>query len=138
MNIIGELQTTNDALTMQQMRLQVIAENIAQAQTTKTPEGHAYQRKQVVFSSYMDRSGPAGDALPRLRIDGVESDRGLGERVHNPGHPHADKDGYVTYPNVSVSMEMIDLLQASRAYEANLVSIRTAKEMAEQAMSVGR
>jgi flagellar basal-body rod protein FlgC len=141
MNIIGELQSTYDALTVQQRRMQVIAENIAQSQTTRTPSGGAYQRKMVNFSSYLDQnstSGFSGASLPRLKMDGITYDETPGMRVEEPGHPHADEDGFVTYPNVSVSMEMVDLLEASRAYEANLASIRTAKEMAEQAMSMGR
>ena len=143
MNLLGHLQPTHDALEMQQLRLQVIAENIAQAQTTRTPDGGPYQRKQVQFSTYLERAGgldaPArGVELPRLKVDGLVSDDSPGERVFQPGHPDADADGFVTYPNVAVSMEMVELLQASRAYEANLQVVRTAKEMVEQALTIGR
>lgn len=140
MNLLGNIQPTHDALTMQQLRLQVIAENIAQAQTTKTESGGPYKRRELVFSSYMDPAEQNGSRanLPRLKLDSIKTDETPGQRVHQPGHPHADKDGYVTYPNVAVSLEMVDLMQAARAYEANLQVVKTSKQMVEQALSISK
>lgn len=140
MDLLGHLQPTQDALSMQQLRLQVIAENIANAQTTRTVDGGPYQRREVVFSAMLDRmnSGGSDRPLPRIEIEGIRADAGEGPRVHQPGHPDADEGGFVSYPNVAVSLEMVDLMQASRAYEANLQVVRTSKTMAEQAMSIGR
>lgn len=140
MDLLGNIQPTQDALSLQQMRLQVIAENIAQAQTTSTPDGGAYQRRELVFSAFFDQTtGNGGNSdLPRLRMEGIQKDETAGQRVHQPGHAHADEEGYVTYPNVAVSLEMVDLMQAARAYEANLQVVKTSKQMAEQAMGIGK
>lgn len=140
MDLLGNIKPTQDALQIQQLRLQVIAENIAHAQTTRTAQGGPYQRRELVFSSYLDpkaKSDIEGASLPRLRLDSVAKDPTPGDRIHQPGHPDADENGYVTYPNVAVSMEMVDLMQAARAYEANLQVVRTSKEMAEKAMTIG-
>lgn len=125
---------------MQQMRLQVIAENIAHAQTTRTADGGPYKRQEVVFSAVLKGAANlSGDrALPRMEIQGIREDSSEGPRVHQPGHPDADEEGFVSYPNVAVSLEMVDLMQASRAYEANLQVVRASKSMAEQAMLIGR
>ncbi len=141
MDILGHLQPTQDELAMQQTRLQIIAENIAQAQTTRDVDGQPFQRREVVFSAFLDRNASAPTSrteLPRLQVEGIRQDDTPGQRVFQPGHPHADEEGYVTYPNVSISMEMVDLLQASRAYEANLQVVRTSRELAEKAMNISR
>jgi len=138
MDLFGHIQPTQDALAMQQLRMQVIAENIAHAQTTRTPDGGAYQRREVVFSSYFDASANnhTDRNLPRIQLESIKSDDTPGPMVHEPGHPDADENGYVSYPNVAVSLEMVDLLQSARAYEANLQTIRVTKEMAEKAMAI--
>lgn len=137
MDLFSTIQPTQDALAIQQLRMQVIAENIANAQTTMTENGGPYQRREVVFSSYFDKASKGlSQELPRIRLEAVEADQTPGPTVHQPGHPNADENGYVTYPNVAVSLEMVDLMQAARAYEANLQAVRTAKEMAEKAMAI--
>jgi flagellar basal-body rod protein FlgC len=140
MDFFSHIQPTQDALAVQQTRLQVIAENIAHAQTTRTAEGGPYQRREVVFSAYFDPSSPnrSERSLPRLQMESLRVDETPGQRVHQPGHPDADENGYVTYPNVAVSLEMVDLMQTARAYEANLQAVRTTKEMAEKAMAIKR
>lgn len=137
MDLFSTIQPTQDALAIQQLRMQVIAENIAHAQTTMTESGGAYQRREVVFSSFFDKDSKGlSQELPRIHVEGIETDDTPGPTVHQPGHPHANDEGYVTYPNVAVSLEMVDLMQAARAYEANLQAVRTAKDMAEKAMSI--
>ena len=113
--------------------LRVTSNNIANANTTRDVDGQAYRRKVVSFESLLSPTGETG-----VRVADVTTDDTPGERVHNPGHPHADKEGMVRMPNVSTSTEMVDLITASRAYEANLAVVRNARQMAVRALSIGR
>jgi flagellar basal-body rod protein FlgC len=107
-----------------------------------TPEGGPYQRKQVTFAAAMENAmgGGAHDVgdLYGVEVVGITADKTPGPSVHNPSHPHADADGYVKMPNVNISHEMVDLVTASRAYEANLKSLETFRQMAEQSLSLLR
>ena len=139
------------ALTAQRLRLDTISNNIANAETTRTAEGGAYKREDVVFAT-RDRSSflPALVLAQRntgnsglLPMDGVQvaritQDETPGPRVYDPTHPDADADGYVTYPNVNIVTEMTNMLSASRSYEAGLAVIDMAKRMALRALDIGR
>ena len=152
MNIIPSLQITGDALTAERIRMDVVAQNIANAQTTRDVDGKAYQRKIVSFETVMNKAAKAlqdsgeGDsdeaqtsaAIKSVRVSGVTSDPTVGEKVYNPGHPDADKDGMVTMPNVKVAQEMVDLITSSRAYEANLAVAKNGRSMADAALRLGR
>jgi len=118
-------------LSAQRARLDVIASNIANVETTRTPEGGPYRRLQPVFAS---RGGVAGgvDAI------GFAEDARPPRRVYQPGHPDADADGFVAYPNVSIAEEMVDLVSATRSYEANAAAFNAAKSMAQRALDLGR
>lgn len=114
--------------------MDVVSQNIANAHTTRDVNGEAYKRKVVSFESALDAStGGTG-----VRVSKITDDSTPGELVRNPQHPHADKDGMVQMPNVNTSMEMVDLISASRAYEANLSVARNARQMATKALSIGR
>ena len=134
MNFISGINATSSALNAEKVRMDVVAENIANAYTTRGLDGKAYQRKTVSFEALLGAE-PGGSGV---RIAEIGSDSTPGELVHNPSHPHADKDGMVRMPNVSVSTEMVDLLAASRAYEANLAVVRNARQMAAKALAIGR
>src|SRR5262249_38684183 len=108
------------------MRMDLVAENIANAHTTHDVDGHAYKRKVVSFESFIT---PDADGSKGVRVSQVSNDTSPGELVFNPGNPDADKDGMVEMPNVNVATEMVDLLSSSRAYEANLAVVRNAKQM---------
>lgn len=136
MDLIPAVNITGDALDAEKIRMEVISENIAHAQTTRQENGQAYRRKEVTFESYLDRTG--GGAEERLRVSSVSEDEAPGRSVYMPTHPHADEEGMVEYPNVQISREMVDLITASRSYEANLTILRTSKQMAEEAMRIGR
>jgi flagellar basal-body rod protein FlgC len=143
MNIIPSLQITADALNAERVRMDVVSQNIANAQTTRDATGEAYKRKVVSFESVLqkasDRSGDLASVNVRsVRVAGVSSDNTPGQAVYNPGHPHADANGMVRMPNVEVAREMVDLISSSRAYEANLTVAKTARMMAEAAMRIGR
>jgi len=139
----GQLLSTTDVaasgLAAERLRMEIATNNIANANTTSTPEGGPFRRQQVVFSTVMDETTQLG----QLSLNGVEvaevlPDQTPFERVHMPGHPDADDQGNVLIPNVSIPMELVDLMTASRAYEANLKSLKIFKQMAEQAISLIR
>ena len=135
MDVLAASNITSSALNAEKLRMDIVAENIANANTTKGPDGLAYQRKTVAFQSIMDRaSGAAGG----VQVSAVTKDKTPGATYYNPAHPHADKTGMVTMPNVNLAYEMVDLMSASHSYEANLAVIRNSRQMASQAMSIGR
>ena len=122
--------------------MEVVANNLANANSTRTPEGGPYRRMEVVFASALNSAlaspdGP-GSELGGVQVVGLQRDWSELPRVYQPGHPDAADDGFVTMPNVKLPNEMVDLITASRAYEANLRSLRTFREMAEQALSLLR
>jgi flagellar basal-body rod protein FlgC len=118
-------------LSAQRARLDLIAGNIANAETTRTPLGGPYRRLLCVFASR--GSNPGGvDMIGSVR-DGREP-----RRVYQPGHPDADADGFVAYPNVNIVEEMVDLVSAVRGYEANAAAFNAAKAMAQHALDLGR
>jgi flagellar basal-body rod protein FlgC len=139
MNLISGIDVTSGALNAQKTRLDIVAQNIANAQTTRGPDGTPYQRKIVSFESELVRRGAgAGPGLQSVRVGGISADRTPGQQVYNPQHPDAGPDGLVTMPNVNMSYEMVDLITASRAYEANLSVVKNAKQMAMRALEIGK
>jgi flagellar basal-body rod protein FlgC len=132
MNLISGINLTSSALNAEKIRMEVVAENIANAQTTHDVNGQAYQRKVVSFESVLGGSGKG------VRVGRVSTDPTPGEAVFNPTHPDANKDGMVQMPNVNVATEMVDLMNSSRAYEANLSVVRNAKQLASKALSIGK
>ncbi len=129
-------------LAAERQRMEVVANNIANAHTTRTPGGGPYRRQQVVFAAALQSAlGGAASGVGEVggvRVVGIQPDLSALPRVYSPGHPDADEDGFVTMPNVKLPNEMVDLMTASRAYEANLKALRTFKKMAEQALSLLR
>ena len=130
-------------LAAERMRMEVLANNIANANSTRTEDGGPFRRQEVVFSAILDQHLHAGGGrgvkgLGGVRIDGVVDDPAPFNRIYNPGHPDADAQGYVQLPNVHLPMEMVNLISASRAYEANLKVLQSFKQMAEQALSLLR
>ena len=138
MNLISGIDVTAGALNAQKTRLDIVAQNIANAQTTRGPNGAAYQRQIVSFESEMVRRSGAASPLQSVRVAGISADRTPGQQVYNPQHPDAGPDGLVTMPNVNLSYEMVDLITASRAYEANLAVVKNAKQMAMKALDIGK
>ncbi len=125
---------SGSGMTAQRSRMEIVAQNLAHAQDTNRGDGKPWIRKEAVFHSVLE-----GEKAGQVAIsDVVEDQRTPTVRVRQPGHPDADKDGYVTYPNVNPIFEMTDLLSASRSYEANMQSSRTFRQMIEQALGLGR
>jgi flagellar basal-body rod protein FlgC len=136
--LFSGMRISSGGLLAERARIDVIAENIANARTTRTPEGGPYRRKLVVFEPLLadegDSAVPSGVALPRV----IEDRRTPYELVLDPSHPDARADGMVELPNVNTVMEMADLITALRAYEANLTAQQTFVQMAERALELVR
>lgn len=141
MNLISGIDVTAGALNAQKTRLDIVAQNIANAQTTRGPDGLPYQRKTVSFETELLRQqGASANAasIQSVRVGSIQTDKTPGQRVYDPSHPDADANGYVTMPNVNMAYEMVDLMTASRAYEANLSVVKNAKQMAMKALEIGK
>ncbi len=140
MRIISGIELSSSALTAQKTRLDLVAQNIANAQTTRGTNGQPYQRRVVTFETELATKINAGSdsALQAPKVGKVHIDRSPGQRVFDPQHPDAGADGYVTMPNVNMAYEMIDLMTASRAYEANLSVVKNARQMALKALEIGK
>ena len=134
MNIISGINVTASALSAEKTRMDLVAQNIANAHTTHDVDGSAYKRKVVSFESCIEPGSAGGKGV---RIAQVSNDNSPGEIIFSPGHPDADKDGMLRMPNVNVATEMVDLMSSSRAYEANLAVVRNAKQMAMKALAIG-
>lgn len=139
--IFSGMQISASGLSGERLRMEVAANNIANAHSTRTPQGGPYRRQRVSFSSVMDQFAQGGLAqrqtnLGGVRILGVRSDNSPLPVIYDPGHPDANAEGYVTMPNVTLPHEMVDLVTSSRAYEANLKAMETFRQMAEQALSL--
>jgi len=124
-------------LTAQRLRIDVIADNIANAETTRTPRGEPYRRKIPIFAEYLERAR-AGYKLRGVKVVRIEEDPSPFRLVYDPSHPDADQNGYVRMPNVNVLREMVDLISAQRAYEANVAAINATKSMVNAALDIGR
>ena len=143
--ILSGMEISASGLTGERLRMEVAANNIANQHSTRTAEGGPYQRQQVTFAAAMNQTpgagGGTGNAFQNLKgvkVVGVTSDTTPGQSLYDPGHPDADETGYVRQSNVNLSHEMVDLVTASRAYEANLKSLETFRQMAEQALQLLR
>ena len=173
MRVFSNFEISASGLSAERLRLDVVANNIANAETTRTAEGGPYRRQMVVFEPRREQpqfmlpgtlqglsgmrspfgdsdegvdAADAPDATQALgggsglgqgvRVVSVIADKGPGRLVYEPGHPDADANGYVAMPNVSLINEMVDMMSASRAYQANISAIESAKSMAQQAINI--
>ncbi|HHT9126576.1 MAG TPA: flagellar basal body rod protein FlgC [Candidatus Brocadiia bacterium] len=138
MNIFSILDISASGLSAERMRMNVIANNLANAQSTESPDGMPYRRQQVEFISLLRRSLdshiPGEELLGGVKVRGIVKSTEPFNKIYMPGHPKAGKDGMVEVPNVSVVNEMVDMVTASRAYEANLAVMTTSKEMINKAL----
>jgi flagellar basal-body rod protein FlgC len=141
MDATSSLAISASALQAQRLRMDVISANLANAQSTRTPEGGPYKRRDVVLEampggSFDDMLGQEGGGA--VRVARVVADEKPPRVVFDPGHPDADARGYVAYPNVNPITEMVDLMAATRAYEANVAAVNATKRVLEAALSIGR
>ena len=140
--LIPGINSTSSALNAERIRIEVVSQNLANANTSRGLDGKPYQRQQVVFETVLQRlqqgSGAANMQPQAVRVAQVSSDQRPPRLIHNPNHPDADAQGMVALPNINIYHEMVDLISASRAFEANLAAIKTARTMAMQTMGIGR
>ena len=147
MSLFSSFDVSASGLTAQQYRMDVIAENIANANTTRTQDGTPYVRKMVTFqqkgtgASFRDtltkaREGYVGGGVKVTNV--IEDKETEMIKAYDPSHPDADENGYVTYPNVNIITEMTNLIDASRSYEANATAFDAAKSMAAQGLNMGK
>ncbi|OHE74337.1 MAG: flagellar basal body rod protein FlgC [Verrucomicrobia bacterium GWC2_42_7] len=143
MDIIPGLRSTSDALCAEKVQMNLIAQNIANAQTTRDVNGQAYKRKVATFETYMpqDKRGSENSqdpAIQSVRVGNIFEDKTPGIKIYDPTHPHADKDGFVEQSNVNMANEMVDLIDCSHAYQANLAVVRTSKQITQQILQIGK
>jgi flagellar basal-body rod protein FlgC len=139
MNLISGIDITAGALNAQKTRLDIVAQNIANTNTTRTPAGGPYQRQVVSFESQlMRRAFGSGPALQSVKVGTIVPDRTPGQQIYDPQHIDATAEGLVRMPNVNLSYEMVDLITASRAYEANLSVAKNARQMAMKTLEIGK
>ncbi len=143
MDILNSFRINGSALKAQSIRLNTISSNLANVETTSTPEGGPYKKKSVYFQSKPLNFKDQLDSNLKKSTQGVEvkkivEDQTPPRKVYNPSHPDAGEDGYVEMPNISVLEEMVDMMSATRSYEANVTSIKMAKRMALKALEIGK
>ena len=143
-SLFGVLSIGASGMAAQRTRAELLVENLANAETTRTPEGGPYRRKDVVFQSGSVDSPFASMFASQLESAGgvsvpeVITDNSEPERRYMPGHPDADKDGYVAFPKINAAEDMVDLMNASRSYEANISAIAAVKDMIQKSIDLMR
>lgn len=156
MGLFDAIDVSGSGLSAERLRMDVTSENLANAQTTKGADGQPYRRKVVVLqeageigptrpsfgtvlNTAMGRAaGNASGPARGVQVSAIEQDSSPLKRIYDPGHPDADRNGYVTLPNVNTVTEMTDLISASRAYEANVTAMQTAKQMFAKTLDILR
>lgn len=145
MSVMNGMNISASGMSAQRLRLDIISQNIANVNTTRDENGNVYRRKTVVFSEkdvtpfgniLMKTAGNAGNGVKVTQI--TEDTATALRKVYDPSHPDADEDGYVTYPNVNTVQEMTDMIDATRAYEANVTAFNASKSMAMKGLEVGK
>ena len=152
MSIFSSMDVSASGLTAQRLRMDVISNNIANVDTTRTPEGGPYRRQRVIFEARgyepvfsLPLKGRLLDALSGVdarpgngvRVSKIDKDSSAPKLAYNPGHPDANEQGYVLMPNISIVTEMVDMISASRSYEANVTAVSAAKELLASALRIG-
>lgn len=148
MSMFNAFNISASGLTAQQLRMDVLSENVANANTTRTSDGTPYRRQnvvfeeknqtpfQAVFNNSLGNTNFSGSGVKVTQI--IEDYETEMEMVYDPSHPDADENGYVTYPNVNIITEMTDLIDATRAYEANVTAFNASKSMALNGLEIGK
>ncbi len=146
MSIFNSINISSTGLSAERTRMDIISNNISNANTTKTSSGLPYKRqmavfeekKNISFSKCLSNKLNCCENLEGVKIRSIKEDNSPFKKIYDPGHPDANKDGYVLTPNVDIVKEMVDMVSASRAYEANITSINSSKSMMMKALEIGR
>lgn len=143
MSLFSTLSVSASGMTAQRARTEVLVENLANSETTRTPEGGPYRRKDVVFtedpgqgsfSSQLDQA--LGNNISGVTVSEISIDDSAPEMRYQPGHPDANAEGYVAYPKINPAEDMVDLMGASRGYEANVAAISAVKDMINKSLDL--
>ena len=144
MNFLTALRISSSGLTAQRVRMNVISANLANVETTRSPEGGPYRRKDVIFTATPTGNpfesvleSQMGGQIRRVDVTGIYHDQNPPKLKYDPDHPDADDKGYVSLPNISVIGEMVNMLSATRSYEANVTALNATKSMALKALEIG-
>jgi len=145
MDFINSIQTSSSGLNAQRLRMNLISGNLANVNTTRTREGGPYRRKEAVFAAGSMNSSFNKILTDRLdsqfsgvRVDRIYEDQAPPMMKYQPSHPHANDEGYVAMPNINPMEEMVNMISATRGFEANVTALKAAKEMALKALEIGR
>jgi flagellar basal-body rod protein FlgC len=142
LGVFSAIEISASGLTAERTRMNTIASNLANAQSTRTEEGGPYKRVDPVFEAIaLDRMRaltPSERSVSMVHVTQIVQDKRPGQMVFSPGHPDANADGYLQYPNVNIVEEMVNMITASRAYEAGISSVEATQKMADSALDLGR
>ena len=145
MDFLTAMQISSSGLSVQRQRMEAISSNLANVETTRTPEGGPYRKKSVVVSALPLENdfgavlkNELGDTLNQVLVTQVIRDQSEPRTIFKPNHPDANKDGYVAMPNIDVISEMVDMVTTTRSFEANITAMNAAKSMALRAIELGR
>lgn len=144
MGVFTAMNVAATGLTAQQLRMDTISENIANVNTTRDSEGNVYKRKTVLFEeksypTFSESLSMANGHIGKgVKVSRIVEDNSEGNKVYDPSHPDADDDGYVIYPNVNTVTEMTNMIDATRAFEANVTVLNGTKGMALKALEIGQ
>ncbi|MFA5524464.1 MAG: flagellar basal body rod protein FlgC [Tissierellales bacterium] len=146
MKIFNSIDISASGMTAERTRMEVISKNIANASVTRTSNGTPYRRQMVVFkrnetspfSAYLSKFTNELQKAEGVKVSQIVEDTTPYKQIFEPGHPDADENGYIQMPNVDITTEMVDMISATRAYEANMSSINSAKNIAMKALEIGR
>jgi flagellar basal-body rod protein FlgC len=138
MGMLSIFNVSGSAASAQSQRLNVVASNLANADTVAGPNGQAYKARQVTFQTVLLAHTAHDPTTAGVRVSTVREDQTPGRRVHDPKHPSADADGYVTFSNVNAVEEMVNMISASRSYQNNLEVMNTAKTLLLKTIQLGQ
>jgi flagellar basal-body rod protein FlgC len=143
MSLLSTMDVSSSGLSCEKVRMEIIAQNIANLDTTKTADGGPYRRKVVAFKETLQNqlngtNNPAGFSGAGVQVSQIVADNAAPLMVYDPQHPDANKDGFVAKPNINLANEIVDSISASRAYEANVTVLNATKSMASKALTIGR
>jgi len=145
MSFFSSIDTSSSGLTAERLRMDLISDNIANAETTRTPSGGPYRRKIPIYRELEQNkfqkalaSAKGESSSKGVEIVGIKEDQSDFKRKYDPSHPDSNKDGYVLLPNVDTVTEMVNMVSASKAYEANVTALNSTKSMVMKALEIGR
>jgi len=138
MSMLNIFNVSGSAVSAQSQRLNVVASNLANADTVAGPDGTAYKARQVTFQTQLMGTMGGNEAAAGVSVSAITEDQSPGRRIHDPSHPQADAEGYVTYSNVNPVEEMVNMISASRSYQNSVEVMNTARSLLQKTLQMGQ